>query len=82
MKTNKNRTSNILRVIVTITLLLTATFIYAQPGGPGGGGIGGGTGGGGNPPAVPIDGGVVMLVAGAALYGHKLMTQNQTEETK
>ncbi len=78
MKTNKNRTTNIIRVIATITLLLTATFIYAQPGGPGG--IGGGTGGGGNPPAVPIDGGVVMLVVGAALYGRKRMTQNQMAE--
>lgn len=61
----------ILRSVLAIVFIITVTVLSAQPGG-----IGGGQGQGGPPPgsgAVPIDGGLLLLVAGAALYGRKMM---------
>lgn len=73
----KTQNQNSMKTIVTMILLLVAVGVYAQPGGPGG--TGGGQGQGGPPPAVPIDGGVLVLVAGAALYGRKKMQAYRTE---
>ena len=74
----KKQNQNSMKTILITSLLMIASTIYAQPGGPGG--TGGGQGQGGPPPTVPIDGGVLVLVAGAALFGRKRMTQNQMAE--
>ncbi len=76
MKTQKKNT---MKTVISIILLLLAVGVYAQPGGPGG--VGGGQGQGGPPPAVPIDGGVLMLVAGAALYGRKKIQTYRSESS-
>lgn len=60
---------------ITAALFFVTTLVIAQPGG-----TGGGQGQGGNPPgggggAVPIDGGAIGLVIGAAAYGYKRLKQ-------
>lgn len=70
---------NILKATIVAALLIAGTDLFAQPGG-----VGGGQGQGGPPPssgAVPIDGGAVMLVAGAAAYGRKFLKRSE-DETK
>ena len=76
----KKQNQNSMKTILITSLLMIASTIYAQPGGPGG--TGGGQGQGGPPPAVPIDGGVLVLVAGAALYGRKKMQAHHTESAE
>ncbi|MFN8321915.1 MAG: hypothetical protein U0T74_04605 [Chitinophagales bacterium] len=67
--------TKLIKTISTLLFVITTAVIYAQPGG-----TGGGQGQGGNPPgggggAVPIDGGAIGLVIGAAAYGYKRLKQ-------
>jgi hypothetical protein len=57
------------RAALIIVVMLTATMIYAQPGG------GGGQGQGGAPPGAgaPIDGEAGMLLASVAAYAYKML---------
>ena len=59
-------------ILITVTLLLVASFaselLAAGPPGPPGGGGGPGCW---PPPCVPIDGGLSFLIAAGALYGGK-----------
>ncbi len=67
------------KFILTFVVILFAMVAFAQPGGSGGG-----FPGGGNPPSgesAPIDGGVVMLLAGVAGYAHhKLKLKRESEK--
>ena len=58
-----------LRILFIAIVLTGISTVASAQGGIGGGGVGGG----GTPPAggTPIDGGISILVAGAAAYGAK-----------
>lgn len=62
-------------ILITITLLLVASFtselLAAGPPGPPSGGPGGGSPPCWPPPCVPIDGGLSFLLVAGALYGGK-----------
>ncbi len=70
----------ILKSSFVLAVMLSATVIFAQPGG----GSGGGSGSGGTPPpgtGAPIDGGASIFMAGVALYAHrKLKTKQQIQQ--
>jgi hypothetical protein len=60
-----NRT--VIKTILVFIVMLSATMIYAQPGGGGGQGLGGAPPGAG----APIDGGACMLLASIAGYAYR-----------
>ena len=65
------------RISLSLAIMLSASMLFAQPGGGGGQGLGG------TPPATsaPIDGGSTILLAAVAAYAHrKLKTSNQTNK--
>ena len=72
MNTNKI----ILKTSLSLVIMLSATMLFAQPGG------GGGQGQGGAPPAAgaPIDGGAVLLLAGVAGYAHRKLRSKNKEK--
>ena len=74
-----NTKNIILKSTLVIAVMLSATFIFAQPGG----GSGGGTGSGGPPPGTgaPIDGGASIFLAGVAAYAHRKLKAKKEAQT-
>lgn len=73
-----NGKSIFIKTSIVLSVMLSATMIFAQPGG----GSGGGSGSGGPPPGTgaPIDGGASIFLAGVAMYAHqKLKAQKQIQ---
>jgi hypothetical protein len=70
----------ILKATIVLAVMLSATMIFAQPGG----GSGGGTGSGGPPPGTgaPIDGGASIFLAGVAAYAHRKLKANKELQTE
>ena len=66
------RTIKILPILLTLAIL--ATPVLALAGGPG---FGGGVDDGGGACAVPLDGGLSLLIAAGASYGAKQFSKNK-----
>jgi hypothetical protein len=72
-----NTKQTTIRISLALVIMLSASMLFAQPGGGGGQGLGG------TPPATgaPIDGGSSILLAGVAAYAHrKLKERNQNKK--
>ena len=66
-----------IRISLAMVIMLSASILFAQPGGGGGQGLGG------TPPttSAPIDGGSGLLLIGVAAYAHrKLKEKNQVKK--